>query len=440
MVSPTIATTKHVSLYKTTSIITVAPDINDKGIRFTNISPQIIPSSILLNIDYTNLSIDNNQYSLANHLNKNTGKLIRIKPEEGSIFTARLLSTTPDVLVLTKSGFVQKITDKDSINFPADLPIPSNRPSISVITDNINDIDKNSIRLSYSTKGIFWSPNHVMSLSNKSLTFETQAIISNLTNKDYNNVTISLMAGDISEPVNKSHPRYSPNRMSLKALTDNNQPQSVSGFYRYNITKPISLTSFETNYTPIIKYSSIPYKIENNISFTPGSSIASLNAMQVLKVNRKNRVFNNVIPAGKLMIYDISDGVSSFIGTKSIQGISKNENLSIEFGRSSDVYADISTSNRSKIKHKNTSTEKYTQHISLYNHSKKRKSITINFNIPWQKLTSSEISNKPKSFRYTYKKMHKHAKIVYKNKKGTFVIKLEPSSSIEGSINFSITR
>lgn len=439
MASPAVAIDRHASLYKTTAAITIEPDNVDKVILFNNISPQIIPSSISLNIDYTNLSINNNKYTHLNNLNRHIGKIIKIKPEEGSIFSAKLLATSPDVLVLTKSGFIKKITDEHSINFPSYQPTPSSSPSILVNTDNITT-DPGLIRLSYLTNGVSWSPNHIISLSKNSLSFETQALISNRTNKDYNNISVSLMAGDIMELPQRANPRYASINLSKSAFSNNNLPQGVSGFYRYNIPETISIGSFETNYIPIIKHFSIPYKILNTLNFNPGSSVKSLKAMQVLKVKRRDMVFNDVIPAGKLMIYNVSNGISSFIGTKNIQDISRNENLSINFGRSSNVYANISTSNRTRTNLNKQITDKYTQHLIIHNQDVSKQSIKVTFSTPWQSLANSEKSKKPQSFRYIYNKKLKHAKITYKNKKGTFVIKLDPGSSIEGSINFSITR
>jgi len=230
-------------------------------LAFEDISPRVLPDSLL--ISGTGFRINERRFAfdVLNPqvlLEKSVGQevaFLRMNPVTGKeeLIKAKILSTQGQV-ILERDGHIE-------VGQPGRLVLDKlpeglrSRPALLANLETGIDI-KTDLALAYLTNGLSWNTSYSAELndSGTSMTLRSWANLTNTSGVDYNNVELSLAAGNVKRRTQPRAQRMllksAPQAMSMAmdgATESMAAPaQALGGLHLYGLLKPLDLNNKET--------------------------------------------------------------------------------------------------------------------------------------------------------------------------------------------------
>ncbi len=388
-----------------------------ENIIWKDVSSQLISDSTQLrNIDKNNFYLISQNYDFDlltpnKLLEKYIGKtitIIKTHPQTG-------LETKEDAIVLaTNSGVVLKYKDRIETGIQGRISfkdLPSNlkdKPTLTLQVEPLNDKSSN-LELSYLTKGISWKAAYVANLSEQedSMNLVSWITLTNTSGTSYNNANIQLIAGDVNQvnPNVRAVPMMA--MMDATGLTKNKamempKEETLSEYHLYSLPHRISVKDNQTKQVSLFNLPNIKVSKKHTLNggdYYYHSMVGAIG--EKLKfdtnidfINEQENGLGKPLPKGIFRVYKKdSSGNAQFLGEDNIDHTAKKDKVSINLGKSFDLFADKKQLSWERIttksKHQFQFESEY--EIKITNSRKDATTVTILEPIPgdWEMLSSS---------------------------------------------------
>lgn len=184
---------------------------------------------------------------------------------------------------------------------------------------------KDKIYINYLTKNISWRSSYVAKLD-RYLNIIGWVKIENRSDKDFKNVNLNVVAGDIKTITS------APIRYKTLAYEAASKPKSFEGYYLYRLNGKYNIEKNSKKIIPFINEDNIEYKKEYICNvFDSRYNFGSKEYKFRQKISFK---INSPLPAGKIRFY--KDDV--FLGENFITNVPKNKKIEIEIGKDFDLW------------------------------------------------------------------------------------------------------
>lgn len=373
-------------------------------IMYEEIPPSIIIDSVVptfskdVKIYSQNYGYD--IFSLHSLIQKTIGKDVSYK--DGTSWENGTLLANNPILIKTINGSITTIDNPNQLKFttiPEDMAV---RPSLFW---NLNSKDSGpiDINLKYLTKGLSWTSNYVLNLTDSVLSLQGWMSINNQSGISYNNANITCLAGDVNKVVD-NHPIQMLRAAKMNSMEDSVEvkEEAFSGYHIYKIPFKETIKDKEIKQVSFIQKEGIKYKtygysrINDNLYRFPKQDILFDNIIE-FKNTEQNKL-GIPIPSGIVRLYkeDISKE-SRFIGEQRISNISDGELVKVSVGKLFDVKGTEEiiehTENKNQLHLKTL--------ISIDNNGKEDQTIVLYKNIPLNAKVSDTCINNCKKIKST---------------------------------------
>lgn len=395
----------------------------EENILWKDVSSQIISDSTQLrNVEQTNFHLISQNYDFDlltpnKLLEKYIGKtvtVIKTNPQNGT-------ETKEEATVLaTNSGVILKYNDRiesgvqGRISFK-ELPLNlKEKPTLTLQIDPLNDKPSN-LELSYLTKGISWKASYVANLSDKeeSMNLISWITLTNTSGASYSNANVQLVAGDVNQVKEKM--RVAPmiaDAMPMSMAKSGAKPteETLSEYHLYSLPYKISIKDNQTKQVSLFNLPNIKINKQHTLNgsdYYYHSLVGNLG--EKLKfdttidfINTSENGSGTPLPKGIFRVYkNDSMGNAQFLGEDNIDHTAKKDKVSINLGKSFDLFADKKQLNWEKVTTKSRHNFQFESEyeIKITNSKKEDTFVTILEPIPgdWEMLNSSHPYTKENS-------------------------------------------
>jgi hypothetical protein len=297
------------------------------------------------------------------------------------------------------------IEDSVDINFPTDVTLNSevykNKKFLprelkkkshltSSLLFNIQSTKNynTTIDLNYLMSHIRFHSDYQLHIEKERADLTAWVDITNDSGKDFNNVSVNLIAGEPHKTHN--YLRSISYKSDMPVMHKSNIADiNIAGYHKYSLPSPITLKSYEKTRIKLFEYKNI--SIQN-------SYIADMNNPLYLMGERSSSVTREVaikglskeLPAGLVRIYTGDADQKILLGEDRVQNSPKESAIKLKIGK------DFDTKVSQKVLSRNDSKEMFNVDVTytLSNHSNEDKIITLH--IPFNKKESSKVISKQK--------------------------------------------
>lgn len=318
-------------------------------------------------------------------------KEVKVKISPHQYANATLLSVSaPYVLVKDKNNKIIPVKF-ENITFNSIPEKLITKPSLIWNVDVKRDID-HFINIDYLISNISFESSYVLNIKKDSTDFSGWFNIDNRCGKDFQNTSLSLLAGDVNfaaQPVAREF-------KAVAALADgsNMQEQSFSGYHYYKLPFKVNLPNNEKTQIKFLSLQDLKFArsyvatLQNPLYFN-GEHVSDV--MQELSFGN----FSQVLPQGIVRVYGKADKQGVFLGESRISHTPKNTMLHINIGKEFDIKVKQTLLQRDEQSHHISATLQY----AIQNESKDDKTVTLR--IPFYNERSAKVYSQEK---YTYTK------------------------------------
>ena len=192
--------------------------------------------------------------------------------------------------------------------------------------------------LSYLTTGIEWRATYNAVLNKDNMILSSWVTINNRSGKDYQNVTLKLIAGDVLTQAPMIRGRAVGETIRFATTDVQSAPvfeeRAFSDYRLYTLDKTADIDNNQEKQLMLYPLKSI--KVQKNYEYVIGG-----NGVDVL-ISFKNSQENGLgvpLPAGNIIFYetDEKDGTNQFVGGNRINHTSLNQELSLKIGVAFDI-------------------------------------------------------------------------------------------------------
>jgi hypothetical protein len=383
-----------------------------KGINsyyFDDIPQTIEQESVILKSGKKKFNLINQNYefdlaSTSAILAKYLGKKVAFETEEGNVFSGILQFNDRDYI-----GFIEDTTQKlillrvDQISHISLENLPENfflKPTLHWQL-GANATGKHEAEFSYLCRGMGWNVtyNTIYRQEKQELGVNAWVTINNTSGKQYDDVTLKLVAGEVN--------RYMPQRMYNTAKFAMMEETAQGGsfeekefhdFHLYTLSQKVTINNNQTKqiqlFPPAKTHAVSVYKYRTN-----QTEIKSYIEFE----NKEKDGLGIPLPAGIIKVYkeDEKDGQMEFIGEDGISHTAKNEKVSVLTGTAFDLVGETVTKDNRRIS--NRITEKDME-VTLRNQSSQPKTIIIEHAIggSWQIFNESQSYKKENAYLISF--------------------------------------
>jgi hypothetical protein len=193
--------------------------------------------------------------------------------------------------------------------------------------------------LSFLTRGIEWRATYNVVLNKNDFDLNSWVTINNRSGKNYENVKLKLVAGNVQTQINDMSPRAT----TASGLTLRGGPEppafserEFSDFRLYTLDKLATIENNQEKQLSLYPLKKVKY--QRKYSYTVGG-----NATDVF-ISFKNTSGDGLglpLPAGNINFYetDTTDNTQQFVGVGRINHTSQNQDVSIRIGTAFDILA-----------------------------------------------------------------------------------------------------
>jgi len=276
------------------------------------------------------------------------------------------------------------------------------------------------VKLRYLAKNISFATDYILELTQKNASLSAWVTISNESNKDFLQSSLSLLAGDIQR---SSNDRTS-TRVLYKTLSSDRAAKlsntvehtNLQNYHLYNIPKRVDIKSGEKSRLKLFEKKAISYKTTYSVQADNPLYLMGQRSKQIQQ-NISFKLPKHALPKGLVRIYKTDKQRGVLIGENYIQNTPKDTTLEIELGKDFDTKLTQKLLKRADTKTTFHATIEYI----LTNHSDKEKK--INLLVPFipkegSKIITSEL------YRFT------------KGNLATFTIRLPANSTKSLQVEF----
>lgn len=231
------------------------------------------------------------------------------------------------------------------------------------------------VQMTYLSGGFSWDVAYNTVWDEKSLQMNSWVTINNRSGKEFNDVTLKLIAGDVNQ-ISQNYYKGAAGmgRMSMDAMESGIAPsfeeKAFHDFHMYTLDQKVSFANNQTKQLELYPSMNIKAKAEYEYP-TYASGVNSI-------IKFKNTAENGAgkaLPKGSIKVYkQDTDGNLEFIGEDSISHTSKNEEVKINTGTAFDLVASTRVKDDKQIS--NRVTERTLQ-VTLKNNSEGVKTINV---------------------------------------------------------------
>lgn len=366
---------QNIASVKTDLLIPVQKGINHYD--FSDIPAGIEPTSVHLvpqkKSDKLIITLQNYEYDLASSdkiLDKYIDKTISVVTKSGKLFSGILKSNDYEAIVIQNDDGIDIITRDEIQNIQLDK-MPEDfysKPTLNwELYSNKNGDCKTE--LSYITQNISWNAQYIGVLAPDDEKFKLSSWISldNRSGKNFRDVDLKLMAGDIHRTKEKKQGGNAPTEriaFSAKGVPEIEEKE----FFEYHLytvkNKKINIKNNQQKQLTLFDPTEV--KIKKIFRYNCNSNGAI--SVKVKFWNKKKNGLGIPLPKGKFRIFkDDESGNSEFIGEDIIAHTPRNEEVELSVGNAFDLKGECTLIHSSKP---STKSRKKTYEIELRNQKK----------------------------------------------------------------------
>lgn len=353
---------QNLALVKKTADFEFKPGINE--IVFDEAARQMRPESAFIYGEGVKILEQNYDYAGINYinlLNANEGKkvlTVRVNPATGeNIFERAELLTAEGGMPVLKFDYGIEANFPGRVVFDNIEAGMSGTPVFKAKAE-ADKAGKKTLHLAYLTSGLSWEADYVVRVNDDDKLFILgRAKITNNSGSDYDNVAVSLMAGEVNA-VQAVMPRFYAKTALMNAMargdTDAMEseavieaPTDVNGYYVYDVPQAATLKDGQMKQVSFVTAGDVKYRKRGEI-ISPlqfGNVRGSFKDVHPSVIyNFENTAENGLgmpLPAGKISFYDFDGkGVLQFVGENRIDNKATGQRLTVNVGKFFDVYAE----------------------------------------------------------------------------------------------------
>lgn len=376
--------------------------INNKGeikvdgglseLSIPNVSSNLIPDSVSINIDDKNISIleQNYRYDILNFnsiLKHNLNKSVFYKDKENKLLSIH----NGCVIKNTLTNLVSNIECSSlTVNNMPDNII--SEPSLYWKLNNLGKNIETKFNLSYLSNGFSWTTNYVANIQNDKIYLNGWINLNNNSDTNLNDYKLILLAGkpnviqdNLVQPLNVMKSRMVAESMSFNEVKE----ESFSGYHTYKIPFQVDIPKKSNKQISFINKKIENFDLKYNIELYNFETRDKLKFDKI--VSFENKTENGLgipLPNGKIRFYEKdSENINYFIGENKINDVPKNEIISLNIGQDFDSILDITLLDKIYDNKKQLHKMKYT----IKNNSNDNKNYVIKQHNPIYNLEKNRI-------------------------------------------------
>jgi len=316
---------------------------SDQNIIIWDILPiGIVQSSPFLSLDNANVliqSFNQDVFRFSDRLYNYLGTKVDVKLINENDMNGTLVEVTDKTLTLQRRRSVISFNrDRiDYINIPGMMENIQFKPTLKWTIETEQETDTIAGNLTYLTSGFDWNANYrfIVEPNGDKAQFISEASVMNNSNINFENITLSLVEGQLNmDTQQNSQMRFFENKSSKPTA----KISQLGDYHIYSINSDISLISKETIITRL--YSSRKVSFNKTYLFENDERGQKEEPLSV-EYAIPNTAQNNLglpMPQGKIQLYQLlSNGNIEFIGQDNIMQIPKNETATVSSGKAFDV-------------------------------------------------------------------------------------------------------
>ena len=197
--------------------------------------------------------------------------------------------------------------------------------------------------LSYLTGGIEWRATYNVVLTKNDFALNSWVTINNRSGKDFQNVNLKLIAGNVQTHNTINRRRYETDEM--KAYVTSAAPptfteREFSDYRIYTLDKPADIDNNQEKQLTLYQTKTVKYsrKYEYQVH---GQSVDVIIDFK----NSKTSGLGEPLPAGNMNFYEIDekDNTNQFVGVSRLENTSINQDISLKIGTAFDIVAETKT-------------------------------------------------------------------------------------------------
>jgi len=316
---------------------------SDQNIIIWDILPiGIVQSSPFLSLDNANVliqSFNQDVFRFSDRLYNYLGTKVDVKLINENDMNGTLVEVTDKTLTLQRRRSVISFNrDRiDYINIPGMMENIQFKPTLKWTIETEQETDTIAGNLTYLTSGFDWNANYrfIVEPNGDEAQFISEASVVNNSNINFENITLSLVEGQLNmDTQQNSQMRFFENKSSKPPA----KISQLGDYHIYSINSDISLISKETIITRLYPSRKVSfnktYLFEND---ERGQKEEPLSVEYAIPNTAQNNL-GLPMPQGKIQLYQLlSNGNIEFIGQDNIMQIPKNETATVSSGKAFDV-------------------------------------------------------------------------------------------------------
>jgi len=316
---------------------------SDQNIIIWDILPiGIVQSSPFLSLDNANVliqSFNQDVFRFSDRLYNYLGTKVDVKLINENDMNGTLVEVTDKTLTLQRRRSVISFNrDRiDYINIPGMMENIQFKPTLKWTIETEQETDTIAGNLTYLTSGFDWNANYrfIVEPNGDKAQFISEASVMNNSNINFENITLSLVEGQLNmDTQQNSQMRFFENKSSKPTA----KISQLGDYHIYSINSDISLISKETIITRLYPSRKVSfnktYLFEND---ERGQKEEPLSVEYAIPNTAQNNL-GLPMPQGKIQLYQLlSNGNIEFIGQDNIMQIPKNETATVSSGKAFDV-------------------------------------------------------------------------------------------------------
>ena len=316
---------------------------SDQNIIIWDILPTgIVQGSPFLNLDNANVliqSFNQDVFRFSDRLYNYLGTKVEVKLINENDMNGTLIEVTDKTLTLQRRRSVISFNrDRvDYINVPRMMENIQFKPTLKWTIETEQKTDTIAGNLTYLSSGFDWNANYrfIVEPNGDDAQFISEASVVNNSNINFDNITLSLVEGQINMDIQQNpQMRF----MENKSSTSSAERSELGDYHIYSINSNMSLISKETIITRLYPSRKVSFKktylFEND---ERGQKEEPLSVEYAIPNTAQNNL-GIPMPQGKIQLYQLlNNGNIEFIGQDKIKQIPKNETATISSGKAFDV-------------------------------------------------------------------------------------------------------
>lgn len=403
------------ALVKDTRIVPMKAGQNE--IAFSEVSDQIIPTSVLLNGNNITFLENNFNYDVLSYeslLRKSVGETVTteyMNPKTGLLETNQA-----ELLAINGINPTLRINGKIDSSFPGRIlfnRVPANlrtKPTL-VMSVSTPTESKQDLTLNYMTTGLSWNADYVAQISedNKSMNLDGWVSLTNNSETEFKNANLKVVAGDVhlthARPIVRDGIYM--DREGAMVMARNSvamQEENIGDYHMYSLPRKTDIMPLQTKQVSLLNAQAVGIQkiYEFNGRFKNRSETENQKPQIFVKfMNTKENKLGIALPKGTVRLYQADkNGGMIFIGEDRINHVGNLEEVTLNMGTAFDISANSKRTATKEFKKYEDNLEKIfqeeTYQVVIKNGTKAPVTVVVKefYGQEWQILSENHPSQK----------------------------------------------